>query len=386
MPIQLILLILVTFVAASDVVYSDTPPTSEKVRDYSLPPTYHVKAASLYHAGFQIGTLAASQINQWFQLDEFKATYAFAHNQGAAAFAAFKADNTQAFPELIREMQGMADGAKVTLDKIWVSNLIPELESLMPANTKTDHCTDIFSHDTSGNFIQGHNEDWSEAVKPLWYFVRLSPLAGANFTACAGMAYPGTILGYAATWSKYMYSTQNTLFPRTTKTNGLACTFVQRRATCGIGLSETTTLAQSIARLDTGGWAASASINLVSLTEGGMSNVEAYENGFDAMHVAMNYSHMNMFKHLPSGEKADAGDASTEHRQKRVFSLPVPRTVNEVAKVLGDTEGQQDGYPIYRTITLATLIVSEKTKELTVWVDANPSTDVPQLVWNLTSW
>ena len=252
-------------------------------------PTYHVKATSLYSAGYQIGTLAATQINQWFQLDEFKATLAFVQDgNGAAAFAALKRDNTIAFPALVEEMKGMAVGARVPLDNIWVSNLIPELESLMPSQIKTDHCTDIYAHDTNGHYIQGHNEDWSVAVKPLWYFVHLEPLAGANFTQCAGMSYPGTILGYAATWNTYMYSTQNTLFPKTTRSSGLACTFVQRQATCGIGRSETTTLAQSIERLHTGGWAASASINLVSLAEGNMSNVEAYEDGFDVMPVEKN--------------------------------------------------------------------------------------------------
>ena len=95
---------------------------------------------------------------------------------------------------------------------------------------------------------------------------------------------------------------------------------------------------------------------------------------------------MNMFKHLVQGEKADAGDASTEHRQQRVWALDVPRSVTDVAKILGDIEGNKDGFPIYRKITLTTLIVSEKTKELMIWIDANPSTGgSPDIVWNLTS-
>jgi hypothetical protein len=338
-------------------------------------PIYTVEANNLYDAGYQIGKLASKQFHQWFNESEFQKTYNFVKTTklGQEAFSNFRSDNSKAFPELLEEMKGMAVGSGVSLEKIWISNLIPELESLQPKNNnrKTDHCTDLFSHDYDGQALHGHNEDWSEAVKPLWYLVHLKPLRGANFTECSGMAYPGTILGYAVTWSKYMYTTQNSLFPQTTLSHGLSCTFVQRRATCGIGNSPTKTLHQAVERLNTSGWAASASINLVSLVDSSMANVEAYENDFSVYNVKKNYSHENMFKHLISGEDAEKNDKSTEERQKRIWSLQIPKSAKEIARILGDTY-QPTGYPIYRSITLATFILTG-TNMLHVWVDANPS-------------
>lgn len=116
-----------------------------------------------------------------------------------------------------------------------------------------------------------------------------------------------------------------------------------------------------------------------------VSKVFALTNFFVLLSLFLS---MNMFKHLVQGEKADAGDVSTEHRQQRVWALDVPRSVTDVAKILGDIEGYKDGFPIYRKITLTTLILSEKTKELMIWIDANPSTSGPDIVWefrNLTS-
>ena len=42
---------------------------------------------------------------------------------------------------------------------------------------REDHCTDVYAVARSGYreaFALGHNEDWSEAVKPFWYWVNQS--------------------------------------------------------------------------------------------------------------------------------------------------------------------------------------------------------------------
>jgi hypothetical protein len=146
----------------------------------------------------------------------------------------------RARPRYVDEMRGLADGSGTTLDQIWIANLTPELESLLPTSKsgRTGHCTDIFAHsnDTevtgrgNGSVALGHNEDWSEEVKPLWYFSVLEPIGGvaaANFSSCAGMSYPGTILGYGSTWNAHgIYSTQNSLFPSPTRAWGLSCAWV----------------------------------------------------------------------------------------------------------------------------------------------------------------
>ncbi len=67
----------------------------------SAVPVYRVRAASLYDAGLQIGTMARQQIRGWMNMYEFRRTELFVSEGGAGAdaFAALKRDNTRAYPE-----------------------------------------------------------------------------------------------------------------------------------------------------------------------------------------------------------------------------------------------------------------------------------------------
>ena len=341
------------------------------------PRIFRISATSLYDAGFQHGTLAKDLIQSAFQLPEFQAMRAFVskNNFGKTAFDRLIQDNTIQFPGLVEEMLGTAEGASVPIEDIWMANLVTEIESLMKVGTA--HCSDIFTTRREDETVShGHNEDWSATFKPYWYILSMTALPGSNFSSCAGMAYPGTMVGFAATWNAHgVYSTQNTLFPQPTRGFGLASTLAQRIANCGpIGkgpfnivdnIDEFSTL------LHTKNWAASASLNVVDLNHQKMANIEVYEDGYSRYNVQENYSHFNMFKHLKIGIEHDEGDNSTRHRQKRVNELPPPSTIDDIRNILGDTQDQ--AYPIYRDITLSTLILNGKTKTLEVWIDKNPS-------------
>ena len=73
-----------------------------------------------------------------------------------------------------------------------------------------------------------------------------------------------------------------------------------------------------------------------------VSKVFALTNFFVLLSLFLS---MNMFKHLVQGEKADAGDVSTEHRQQRVWALDVPRSVTDVAKILGTLKATKMAFP-----------------------------------------
>ena len=210
------------------------------------PRLIRISASSLYDAGRQNGELAQHRIQTWFASKEMTDLFTFAlgpgnttatnsatnsatgYATGPEAFATFKRINAAEFPSYADEIRGIAHGANVSEDKVWCANLIPELESLMPPTpaTQVGHCTDIFSHNSNTNsntnssstnssitnssdsraaaptasaptVVHGHNEDWSESVKPLWYFVAYTAQPGADFESCAGLVYPGTLIGYA---------------------------------------------------------------------------------------------------------------------------------------------------------------------------------------------
>ena len=81
-------------------------------------------------------------------------------------------DNSRAFPDLVRELEGIAHGAGVPVDAIWASTLISELESLLPVAPRIGHCTDMYAIHQGGTergFAHGHNEDWPGVVKEYWW-------------------------------------------------------------------------------------------------------------------------------------------------------------------------------------------------------------------------
>ena len=153
------------------------------------------------------------------------------------------------------------------LDTIWAGVLMIELESLMEAGG-ADHCSDISAISSGGyegGLAHGHNEDWSAEVRALgildaflfglilkpqqihaifisinnnsnihlfffqfhfilyrsaevrelYYYVKYTAAPGADFASCAGLAYPGALIGWAPTWNaRGIFMTVNTLFPR----------------------------------------------------------------------------------------------------------------------------------------------------------------------------
>jgi hypothetical protein len=191
-----------------------------------------------------------------------------------------------------------------------------------------------------------------------------------------------------------MYLTQNSLFPRANAPGGLASAFSQRAALCGgspaeRGAASFDELVQRLAAKPLGlGWSSAASINIVSLGERRMGNVEVHLDRHAVYEVtrgvrgsAANYSHFNMFKTLEVGT-ADPPEPSTLHRQARVDALPPVRDAAEIGARLSDTADAE--YPIYRDMTLHTLILNGTTGVLHVWCcGKRAAVDEPAHQWSL---
>jgi hypothetical protein len=121
-----------------------------------------------------------------------------------------------------------------------------------------------------------------------------------------------------------------------------------------------------------------------------MANLEAYEDRH-AMHEVettgaaaasgANYSHFNHFKEIV-GVREDGRRNSSAHRQARLDALPAARTAADIAARLSDTADAQ--YPIYRTMTLTTMVLDGVNGSLDVWCCGNSAASAPPLYrWNL---
>merc|ERR1712070_389620 len=228
----------------------------------------------------------------------------------------------------------------------------------------------------AAGFWLGHNEDWSEAVKPFWYWVRQSV---QGVPSCAGLAYPGTLIGYAPTWNEHgLFSTQNALVPHRNNQSGLGVNFVQRRAFC-----HARNLSEAISLLTIPGWSSGASLNLMDMGGEAMANVEVWEDEHAVYHVTTNFSHMNMYKSPALRGRLDSAQPSTMHRQDRLNVLPAPHVEQDVRSRLGDTH--DEAFPIYRNITLTTVVADGLARQVMVWENSNPYLREPTTIWNLST-
>jgi hypothetical protein len=360
----------------------------------SVPPLFTIKALSLRDAGLQHGTLAGDRIRGWMDSGEMLAVKNFSLGTGNSAFRQMIADNTRVFPEVVSELEGIAEGANLPVESIWAGTLLSEMESLMPHSSRVGHCSDIYAVADGGyaaGFAHGHHVDGPGPVHDYFYYVSYVAEAGADFASCAGLVYPGNTVGWAPTWNaEGMYLTQNSLFPLRTRAGGLGSMFVQRQAICGLS-KERRGMDTVVAGLMRGGLSSGASVNLVDLKERRMASVELHEDAASVRAVGpagvassvANYSHFNMYKELEVG-RADAPNNSTLHRQARVDEMPPPRTLGDVKATLSDAADAE--YPIFRGMTLASLALDGSTGSLDVWCCGDAAAAAPPAYrWNVLS-
>jgi isopenicillin-N N-acyltransferase-like protein len=91
-----------------------------------------------------------------------------------------------AFPQFVEEARGIAAGAGVPFDDVWMLNC---LEDLLEAPQQTWGCTSVAvgnDQTASGNVLLAHNEDWSAADRGNVYLVHSEPDDGPPFL---GMTY-----------------------------------------------------------------------------------------------------------------------------------------------------------------------------------------------------
>eukprot|EP00928_Gymnodinium_smaydae_P059205 TRINITY_DN42460_c0_g1_i1.p1 TRINITY_DN42460_c0_g1~~TRINITY_DN42460_c0_g1_i1.p1 ORF type:complete len:412 (+),score=42.32 TRINITY_DN42460_c0_g1_i1:132-1367(+) len=356
------------------------------------PPLFEITASSLYDAGLQHGRLARQRIKAYLALDEMMGYWRFAQGEGKLAYQALRRESTAAYPQYAKELEAIAKGANVSIDQLWSAILMIELGSLM-SNVSADHCSDIFAVAPGGyqtGFYHGHNEDWSLDIAQHLYYIKYSAVKGADFESCAGLIYPGSLAGWSVAWNAHgIFTTVNTLRPRNIRIRGVTTAFIQREAICGLGKGRT--LDQIVEGLRSHQWAYGASINIVDAKRKRMANMETWEDNSDCVHVTeamSNYSHFNMYKHL--GRDVDAPSNSTLHRQRRVDTLPAPKSTDDIISILSDKRDQQ--YPIFRngdsggSATMVSHVLDGDTGRLRIWCCQRlPSEEPPTYTWNIST-
>lgn len=97
------------------------------------------------------------------------------------------------FPEFVREIEGIADGAGVGFDEAFLWNCRGDLDG--PARAVEESCTSILLPAADGRpAVIGHNEDGAPEFAGHGFLARVEPDEGVAFTA---FCYPGMLPGHA---------------------------------------------------------------------------------------------------------------------------------------------------------------------------------------------
>lgn len=294
---------------------------------------------------FEIGVAIGREGSRSFRevvrnLARYRALQAF---RGGDRLAAIEAASRRAFPDLMREIDGIAEGAGASFEDIFLWNCRGDL----PGNagfTGAQGCTDVLIPGDAASGLPaviGHNEDDAGELAGHGFIVTAHPADGPAFTSFCG---PGLLPGHTfAANAAGLVQTINHIRPRDQKA-GVGRHIIARAV---LGCRDIEAALALLGRADR---AAGFHHNLGLRGEARLWSVEAPASGCAVIVAETPRAHAN---HLVFDAFAGADQevaASSRDRQARADALiAAGKLGRDPLAVLRDTEGGD--YPICRKVT-----------------------------------
>ena len=121
----------------------------------------------------------------------FPAASGMSWESGLEASSDFLVYAERAFPHLIEELRGIAEGAGVIFEDIWLLNCYEGVTAMAAARGGCTCLAVRQEHTDSGHVLMAHNEDWISQDRENVYLVRAEPADGVPFI---GMSYGGLLV------------------------------------------------------------------------------------------------------------------------------------------------------------------------------------------------
>jgi predicted choloylglycine hydrolase len=155
-------------------------------------PLFQIEAKTHFEFGERIGQAAKIQIQQGLirRKKWLAGLKRFVDCDKAGRAAPFIKSLDLHFPEYLEELVGMARGAEVDFDLLFLLNLNPELSAFM-LRAKEENCSTVMAVQ-NGRIILAHNEDGSEHYLGLMFLLKAGLPSGNE---CLALCYPGIIPG-----------------------------------------------------------------------------------------------------------------------------------------------------------------------------------------------
>lgn len=255
-------------------------------------------------------------------------------NQLRPAVDAMQAAAAQAFPDLVKELAGMSEGAGVPYLELFAWNCRSELRVL----TDAAGCSTA-GLPTADGFLLAHNEDGAAGYQGHMVVVKVVPPSGVAFAA---LAYPGTLPGLGPVVNERgVLQTTNYISP-TTITPGVPRFFIGR-ATC-----EARDLDHAVAMATTPGRAFPWHHNLGSLL-GEPAKLVSLETWPDGTHDLQPVEDLHLHtNHLTHSAMADLPEDRSYYDQssgprmaalERLAAEHPPQGMDDLMAMLADRSG-----------------------------------------------
>ncbi|XP_042885764.1 uncharacterized protein LOC122261970 [Penaeus japonicus] len=373
-------------------------PGRQLERRSSLPVLY--TRGTHYEVGFDIGRTFRGIIPNYLAASKSFHDSLLKHHgegDGKAAYDVTLEHLQKNFPQYIRELQGIADGARVPFRHLMVLHLVTSLRPGVQTSAPEPNlgCTSV-SLNKDGEVLLGHTEDAEAEMLNRIYIVEVEiteeepqgrwGFKKEHFTA---LCYAGEIPGFCMGYNRHGVTFSiNVLRPREIFSGKTPRHFLCRALLAADSLATAHRILE-----DAGVGAADGfSANVIHLAKDGnrtFQNIEVAPGKADgsgsqvSTHVIENgehYIHTNNYQHLTVDEHLGSLIVkSSISRRARAEVLPPPTSRERLVAMLSDD--QDPVHPIFRNddpvfVTTALGLFDVVRREWTLWMK-NPKKDAP---------
>lgn len=299
---------------------------------------------SAYDLGYGLGRKAAKAIAEAsFATPQFRALEQWLSSE---RLKGLEAAARHAFPDYVREIEGIADGAGQPFEKVFLWNCRGDLRDLVRSDE--DACTSLMlPAEGDRPAMLAHNEDGAPELAGQGFIAHFKPETGPAFSA---YCYPGMLPGHAFGWNAAgIVQTINNIRPHDL-TIGIPRHVITR------AVLSATTLEQVLEIVGRTDRASGFHHNFADST-GRMISVEAPASGIIALEVTAPHAHTNhLIRPAFSGIAQTVSDSSRERQaradamlragERDVLTILFDRTVQEFPILCRAEHDASDSYTL----------------------------------------
>lgn len=243
------------------------------------------------------------------------------------------------FPQYVDELRGIAEGAEVPFDELFLSNNREVANSDPYLFLDPNHCT-ILGVPYQGGYLLGHNEDWDASSLSLLYLLD----ASIGGTRIFGLNYANSLVGDGVAVNEYGLSQGINELRHTDAQVGVPKNFIGRAVLDCKTLEDVEGIMKTVPR--------AAGFNHVLVQGQRLWNIESSAKEYVIEKVELQkYVHTNHY--LTELKRLDKGNKESVNRYNKVKDLLSSiNTVNDMKRVLSDREDPQ----ICRSGTIGSVI------------------------------